>query len=505
MMRRTGLVLVALLGCAVSEPNPGHCFNGAGDAFCFGEHGAAAAFCALGSCRKLVPDGCVEERPERECWSPCGQGQTADENDDCDGIAATGDPSTTTSTSGSPSSTDPITSDATVDPTTTGGGCVQEDCTDPELPVCGAAGICVACSDADVSPTACQDVDATRPVCDGGRCVACTADDIGYCGGVTPVCDVASNTCIACTYHLQCPGSACHIDGGSCLDQVPPLHVDAAQPCGGSGEEDDPFCAIQDAIDSVASGASAVIFVTQGQYDENLVIGDGKAIALLAREDDRPIVIPAGDGATLEIVNPVTRAYVEGLRFQDNNDTHAIRVSGARTVFDRVESVRNLGGGLLVSASGVARVRNSIIGANANDVDTVRVDSAELELLYATVVAGVFTATPTRALACTGTTTVNVRNSFLLATGMQTEVACNGAMVSRTASEALLPGSGNEMLPAFDASWFLNFGSANFRLGDPPEIVHTTARWLTGDPPVDIDGDLRPTRDGDLDAAGADR
>ena len=72
---------IAISGCPVSEPNPGHCSNGRGDEFCVEEHGIAAPFCAIGMCELDAPDGCVGDRPSNDCWSPCGQGQTAIEND----------------------------------------------------------------------------------------------------------------------------------------------------------------------------------------------------------------------------------------------------------------------------------------------------------------------------------------------------------------------------------------------------------------------------------------
>jgi hypothetical protein len=285
---------------------------------------------------------------------------------------------------------------------------------------------------------------------------------------------------------------------------VPLLYVDGDGVCG-SGGEDDPLCSIQDAIDV---GAAAVIHVAQTAtaYAENLEITGGKRIVILAREGDRPVVDPPGSGPTLEIAGIATRAYVEGLRFQDNNDTHALAVSGASTAFDRVESVRNGGGALRVSDFGRAVVRNCILGADANNVEMVRVDDgAALDMLYTTVVAGVETAGPTHALACDGDAEVTVRNSFLAATGLAPEFACRVAIVSHTAAETVLPGTGNVTLGSYAPSWYANFGTGNYRLGEPPAAVLITARWLSGDPPVDIDGDPRPTKDGETDAAGADR
>jgi hypothetical protein len=508
MMRRSWLGVCAVLGCAVSEPNPGHCFHARGDAFCVEEHGQAAPFCALGSCAPEAADGCVAQQPARECWSPCGQGEPADELDACEGIADTGGPSTSSTTPSSSSSPSTTASATTEMPTsTTSSGCVAEDCNDPMRPVCGPDGICVACSGADDPGLACSTLDPARPVCDGDRCVACTRLDPGNCGGITPICDLATNECVGCRFHDECPDSACDLDQGACLDGVQRFWVDGDAECPGNGTEKAPFCLIQDAIDSVGNGASAIVIVAEASapYTENLDIIDAKTIVLLAGEG-RPVVEATGAGPTLSISGAATTGYVEGLRFQDNNASYGVVIAGATAVLDRVESVRNLGGGLGVSSNANARVRNCIFGADANNVDAVMVDSgATLDMVYTTVLAGGGAVTPARALACDGDVTVTVRNSFFATSGSQGELSCEGATLSNTAGELPLPGSDNEALGPMQASWYEDFIGGDFRLGTmPPDALLTTALWQAGDPPVDIDGDARPTRDGTADVAGAD-
>ena len=500
---------IAICGCPVSEPNPGHCSNGRGDEFCMEEHGIAAPFCAMGACEPREPDGCVGDRPTNDCWSPCGQGQTAAQNDDCEGIAdTTADPSTTmsTSTSGEPSTTEPMTSDDTVGSTTEPLPCLQQDCTDPELPLCGPEGICVPCSGVDDPGAACEAIDSTRPACDGTRCVPCTGDDIGNCGGTTPVCDASANMCVGCSFHAECPLSACRIDEGSCLDGAPVIYVDRDGPCG-TGGEDDPFCTIQDAVDEVTNGSAGVIRVGQSgnSYTENVEIGDGKTIAILARAGELPVVVPAGDGPTLSIELPVTTVYVEGLRFRNNTDAHAIRIAGSTVVLDRVQSVLNAAGGLQVTTLADVTVRNSFIGADANNVDMVRVDAARLDMLYTTVLGGVGSVTPAHALACSADSTVAVRNSFLAATGDDDEIDCSVASFTTSATEMNLLMAGNVALGDLEADWYASIVGGDFHLDTPPAVLLTTAHWREGDPPVDIDGDARPTRDDTQEPAGADR
>jgi hypothetical protein len=84
------------------------------------------------------------------------------------------------------------------------------------------------------------------------------------------------------------------------------------------------------------------------------------------------------------------------------------------------------------------------------------------------------------------------------------EVACNNFAATFTASEQALAGEGNESL-ALDNASFANFDETDYRLSGPgAAIVADVARWSTGDPLVDIEGDARAAVDGEMEAAGAD-
>ncbi|MEM9862458.1 MAG: hypothetical protein AAF938_12620 [Myxococcota bacterium] len=122
------------------------------------------------------------------------------------------------------------------------GTCVQctgnSDCTDPEAPVCGADGLCEACTvgSADDCTGVTGSGGETLAVCTdvGGTptCVECTADDESACGD--EVCDVRNRTCSdepagetnlcqPCVSNSQC------IDGQVCAQDPradePPLFV----------------------------------------------------------------------------------------------------------------------------------------------------------------------------------------------------------------------------------------------------------------------------------------
>ena len=84
------------------------------------------------------------------------------------------------------------------------------------------------------------------------------------------------------------------------------------------------------------------------------------------------------------------------------------------------------------------------------------------------------------------------------------ELLCTEAMVSNTASESAIDGSGNQTLGSVQAGWFTNYTQGNFSLASPPAVIGTTAVWELGDPLTDIDGDPRSAIDGIPDYAGAD-
>src|SRR5215213_2143540 len=74
-------------GCRISKPNPFHCANNDGDAYCAERFDdGSRPYCQLGIDECITPNsdfGCVAERPTDECYSPCGGRSTVDENGEC--------------------------------------------------------------------------------------------------------------------------------------------------------------------------------------------------------------------------------------------------------------------------------------------------------------------------------------------------------------------------------------------------------------------------------------
>lgn len=136
-------------GCFIQETNLNYCANINGNTFCDQRYGDQRPFCLYGSevCLDALPaeqrddasfDGCVENEPSIECYSPCGGGKPQAELEVCVGAgeetglgesATTGTESTggTTSevsadgTSTGGTSTDGTTSEVSSDGTSTGG------------------------------------------------------------------------------------------------------------------------------------------------------------------------------------------------------------------------------------------------------------------------------------------------------------------------------------------------------------------------------------------------
>ena len=77
-------------------------------------------------------------------------------------------------------------------------------------------------------------------------------------------------------------------------------------------------------------------------------------------------------------------------------------------------------------------------------------------------------------------------------------------VVDRNSDPHVVRETVQEMLST-DPDWYANLLMGNFHLGSPPAALLITAHWREGDPPVDVDGDARPTRDDTQEPAGADR
>ena len=500
--------------CTTHVTNDAHCFYHEGNSTCVARYGDDLPYCGTvclgkdGNPSSPNGDGCVDFVPDDGCYSPCGGEEDVTENDMCSvaDTGTSGPSSATEPTATSVTMTDATTADSTgmtvstsVDSTTTSAVECNDssECDDPNLPIC-LMQTCSACVDADEPDAACAARDPALGVCgNDGACVQCTGTNTAGCTGTTPVCDESSNTCIGCTEHVQCMDSACAFETGDCLDPMCVVDVD------GDGGLD--FTSIQAAVAAVGDGEDCTILVHDyGANDYGTVTIDGsKRIALLASGSDTP-VIQGNTGAGIEVLGGAI-LYARGLDLRGNTDDLGLDISGAATnaYVDECQVMQNADGGIAVASGAYLRLRNSMVGgANSTDVAALRVQSASADAVYATIVGYDDGFGGGAALRCTAST-VTVRNSLLVKTGSGTELDCDDADITFTATETNTPGTGNVMLGGVMATWFMNTTS-DLHLDSPPGALLSAAEWHEGDPATDIDGDSRPSVDGTADIAGAD-
>ena len=495
-----GFGLAVMWGCPITRPDPLHCTNNDGDAYCAEQFpDGSRPYCEAGVGTCISSDnelGCVAERPADACYSPCGGRSTIAENGEC-----VMDESSSGSSSGGMETEE---SSGSSESSTTGPGpCMgNEDCPDAAAPLCEpSSGECVRCDAFGAEgDAACAELDPASPVCLDGACVQCTAAAPEACTGMTPICDDDTNTCVPCNAHDQCGEAACNLFTGACLPADAVVHVGGAMP---------DFATIADAVASFDMMTEGTIIVHQADYNEAVTVDGGRVLALLANAGDTPTLALIAGGAPQLTVGDGT-VLLDGLRLSGNADAVGLVVDGGRAWVDRSRIVDNNGGGVLAQGGAELVLRNSFVGGSVDDATALEVDGATANVLYSTLGAGT---TNGVGLACTTPVSVVVRNSLIVSRGVDVtggfDVVCNEAEITFSATERVFPGVGNEAVGEMDGTmpqlWFVGYGTGDFHLQNQGLTVFADiAQWTQGDPTTDIDGDLRPTVDGTADFAGAD-
>ncbi len=513
-------LLGATLGVAFACTNstivrdPNHCFNADGDATCREKHGDDKPYCASGTCEPTVTDGCVPIRPDDDmCYAPCGGMKALADDPECDAVAddssssvgSSASASTTDSTgpSSSTSSMTGSTMSTTAGSSSTGPqGCAgDEACGEPGTPIC-IDEVCSPCE----SDAQCAAKDAGAPACrDDGQCVQCTASNDDGCGGATPICDAAVNTCMGCAFHEQCPDSACRIATGECFDEADVHTV-------GAGQDFEDFTAAAGSL----GAEMAVLRVSSGPtYDEAIVLSGSNAVWAILDANPDDMMVPlwartSGNTSTLAI-DDSAEVYIQGISVSQNGYALApgIAVDNASLYLDRARVVQNAGGGISLDNGAYALVRNSFVGGNL-DIPVISISDATLDGLYSSFVGS---AGDSASILCNPGATVTVRNSLLLSRAdAASDIQCSNATISDSVTEANFPGGSNittvgVMGPTESSSWFGGYAGGDFHLNiaNAPAAILTAAQWQAGDPLVDIDGtEDRPGVDGSADVAGAD-
>jgi hypothetical protein len=373
-----------------------------------------------------------------------------------------------------------------------GGGSAGDECVDhggcpSATPIC-LAGTCRPCDEVPHSNRLCGERSEATPICDAGRCVECTERQPGACGDDTPLC--SENVCVGCVAHAEC-AVACELDTGRCIDRL--VVVDAS----GDGDHLD----ISSALETVGPEESVAVQIRpfDSCYLESLQIPEGTRVALMGSEGVMPCITSLAETPVLSVENDA-HAYLHRIRI-DNAVGAGIEGRSAVLWLDRSEVVNNQGGGVIFSQGSRVMVRNSVVGGDRNHVPALSVRDSVLDVTYATLAAGFGSAV---ALRCTGASSVEVRNSILVSEASIGEVDCSDAVIRRSALESAF-GTGNVAVGEVDtAGWFIDFSGGNLRLdAGVATMFANVARWELGDPPIDLDGDPRPT--GDAGGAEVDR
>ncbi|MBK8717448.1 MAG: hypothetical protein IPN32_22285 [Deltaproteobacteria bacterium] len=408
----------------------------------------------------------------------------------------------TTDTTGPTSTTSSMTGNTmtTTDPSSSTGpqGCQGDDeCGGPGTPIC-IDQVCSPCE----SDAQCAAKDPANPACrDDGQCVQCTASNDDGCGGATPICDAAVNTCMGCAFHEQCPDSACRIATGECFDEADVHTV-------GAGQDFEDFTAAAGSL----GAEMAVLRVSSGPtYDEAIVLSGSNAVWAILDANPDDMMVPlwartSGNTSTLAI-DDSAEVYIQGISVSSNTGSSmfpGIAVDNASLYLDRARVVNNDGGGISLDNGAYALVRNSFVGGNGNGAAGTRgiscTDSDAL-ILYSSLVRN--DADTDDSLACNGGSNVEVRNTLLLGRD-PSSINC-GATITYSVVDEMFAGTGNHQVAMLNNAWFGDVFSNDFtptamglaEFGD-------VAQWQSGDPLVDIDGDARPGIDGSADVAGAD-
>jgi len=479
--------------------NPNHC-SGAqdGDAFCGGEHpGGALPFCRYGSvsCNPGAEefDGCVEERPEDECYSPCGQGAVFADDASC--VDPT-DPTVSNASSSSGGETDEPTT-STTEPetdteepsTTTGPECTEDvPCMDPASPFC-VDGACSTCDATETPDDSCAMLDEALPLCVGSACVQCTAEDASACGDTTPLCDAEANTCVGCSFHEECQDldlPACNIATGACFS------ADAAAVTTVNGATNG---AIATAVANVADGAEHTIVLTGGGGNNAIMVDGGKTIAIVSDGTSEREIRGANNNPTVTVTGAGSTVYLHRMELVANTDDVGVSAEASGTLYaDSTRIAQNSGGGIALAAGTSGFLRNCMVAGEGGDASAIS-SSGTLSVVYSTL--GRDTNFGDPVLECSGGSTT-VRNSIIVSQTNTpgTEVDCPGVSIE----------SSEERATQTPSDWFgAGFASGDYFLNAAGQTEFANvAIWEDGDPPFDFEGDARPSTDGATDYAGAD-
>ncbi|MCH9685045.1 MAG: hypothetical protein K0V04_26650 [Deltaproteobacteria bacterium] len=423
------------------------------------------------------------------CADPSGQMPSDDDS------SGTSGPSTTTGAE-----------ETTVDPDSSTGPEPQPECLQgrecpADAPAC-VEGTCQPCDGALDPDAVCASVDPTRPVCDSGQCVQCTEANVAQCGGFAPTCNPETSQCVECRFHLDCPGTACDLEAGTCFTAAETVSI-------GYSSSDEAWPMITQTAAEIPEGERRALLLDGPTYHaENVVITGDRAVALI-HSGTTSLGPDDPDGEILR-VEAGARVYLHAVGLSGGLlNTGAVTVDDAGLWVDDGTITGVVGPIVEVRGGGDLYLRNAgIRGLGPSTAVSVIEGTADVH--YSTLFGR---DSGGHGIACSpDNATVAVRNSLMLAAWPATAgIECDTADVRHSAMTGVAPGGGvgNAEYEDYDYDWFQcespggNCVSFWLDLGGQ-QAFEGLARWEFGDPGWDFDGGVRPSVPGSPDYAGVD-
>jgi hypothetical protein len=239
------------------------------------------------------------------------------------------------------------------------------ECTTAAKPICNTTeNHCAPCAD----DGECASKDGSKPACNGGECVPCTADK--HCTDpAKPICDTTRHTCGACTTDAACvkrngpnPGVCMSHQNGRCATDAETLYVRNTIGCSmgdGQGTADQPYCATQDALAKVS--ASRRLIVLRGDQPNTQFNADltGAEVTVVGQGGGATI----SPGASVGIDLRRGTLYVRGVTVKGGSNAGVVAEGTSSVIrLNRCQVLENTGG-LLVNNAGY-EISNTVVAGN---------------------------------------------------------------------------------------------------------------------------------------------
>lgn len=440
------------------------------------------------------------------------------------------------------------------------GGAVPDPCFDGQA--CDAS----ACADCDhdaqpgaqrgqettVQPSACSDdgeCPADLPWCVEGSCRGCgslggdaycrhrgaeVCTPWGHCGACDPAAAYGCHDdapfcaddyqCGGCTRQSDCGDAGCDRGASRCLTDEAVVWVDA-ESCthdGADGSADAPWCTLADALAGVGPDVSGTIHLVAAALPyPAAIVREGGSLVVVGHGD--PQITADGDIVT---VAAGARLTLHGVSIAPSDRAVGVTVAGGDVWLEDVRLVGGTAG--LVARGGSARLhrariehpaREAIAASGSADVtlvDTavvgaavapgahaIDVADARVALRYCTIVAN--GAAPRTSVRCDPGGSVAIRASIVAGHASPSFDCANLQDEGSVLDHDGPLGRGSRAEPLWPAA-FVDLGAADVHLSAQGRTAWAgVARWRTGDPLFDVDGDPRPGVDLAFEHPGVDQ